>query len=61
VERTQRAHRNERGQHRLHTVEHAGSFGDSPMGIHWTGIVLGWAESSPLATGQRTSWLCNAC
>ena len=27
------------GLHAL--VEHAGSFSDNPMGIHWTGIVLG--------------------
>jgi SSS family solute:Na+ symporter len=38
-----------------------GHFADNPMGVHWTGIVFGWASPSASATGRRTSWSCSAC
>ena len=33
-----------------------GSFSDNPMGIHWTGIVLGLAFVTSFGSGRQTSW-----
>jgi YD repeat-containing protein len=42
VGRHDQAHRRQLPQPGLHApVEHHGALGDNPMGIHWTGIVLG--------------------